>query len=141
MYFIAYNIIIYNVRLTFCLPHMNVWFGYGPAKINVFFFSINQYMCFTSIKKCYFNLNNKLLEVDNKLKSRNLSMTQWTARAESIKNVVWILFEDILFILFKLINDTYIDNKIRAQALGFDNEWYHLILYYVFIYLMKHIMC
>lgn len=78
-------------------------------------------MFFNSSTKCYFYLNNKLLEVDIKLKLRNLSMTRWTARAESIK-AVWILFEYILDVLKELINDTNIDNKTRAQALGLEKK-------------------
>ncbi|KAF0748483.1 zinc finger MYM-type protein 1-like, partial [Aphis craccivora] len=74
----------------------------------------------TSTKR-YFYLNNKLLEVDIKLKLRNLSMTRWTARAESIK-AVWVLFEYILDVLRELINDTNIDNKTRAQALVLNEQ-------------------
>jgi len=48
-------------------------------------------------------------------------MTRWTARAESIK-AVWILFEYILDVLKELINDTNIDNKTRAQALGLEKK-------------------
>jgi len=66
----------------------------------------------------YFYLNNKLLEVDIKLKLRNLSMTQ----------AVWVLFEYILDVLKELINGTNIDNKARAQALGLEKKCYHLIL-------------
>jgi len=78
----------------------------------VIFFSVLEalYVFFTSSIKRYFYLNNELLEVDIKLKLRNLSMTRWTARAESIK-AVWVLFEYILDVLKELINDTNIDNK------------------------------
>jgi len=93
------------------------------------FFSVLEslYVFFTSSTKRYFYLNNKLLEVDIKLKLRNLSMTRRTARAESIK-AVWVLFEYILDVLKELINDTNIDNKTRAQALGLEKKCYHLIL-------------
>jgi hypothetical protein len=75
------------------------------------------------------------LEIYIKLKLRNLSITRWTARAESIK-AVWVLFEYILDVLKKLINDTNIDNKTRAQ--GFEKKML-LFDFIVSIYLMKHI--
>lgn len=57
------------------------------------FFSVLEslYVFFTSSTKRYYYLNNKLLEVHIKLKLCNLSMTRWTARAESIKTVGFYL--------------------------------------------------
>lgn len=137
------RIVGHNIPFIPCQAHRTNTFIEHSCSVSTtisHFFSVLEslYVFFTSSTKRYFYLNNKLLEVDTKLKLRNLSMTRWTARAESIK-AVWVLFEYILDVLKELINDTNIDNKTRAQALGLEKKMLSFD-FIVCIYLMKHIM-
>ena len=48
---------------------------------------------------------------------RNLSLTRWTARAESLL-AMWILYEVLIEVLRKISNDDSVDAKGKAAATG-----------------------
>ena len=48
---------------------------------------------------------------------RNLSLTRWTARAESLR-VIWISYEAVIEVLRKILNDGSVDVKGKAAATG-----------------------
>ena len=48
---------------------------------------------------------------------RNLSLTSWTARAESLL-AMWILYEALIEVLRKISNDDSVDAKEKAAATG-----------------------
>ena len=48
---------------------------------------------------------------------RNLSLTRWTARAESLR-AMWISYETVIDVLRKISNDDSVDAKGKAAATG-----------------------
>jgi len=53
---------------------------------------------------------NKLNEIENSLKLRNLSQTRWTARAEALKSL-WTSYPIIIDALDNIVEEKKIDKK------------------------------
>ncbi len=71
------------------------------------------YVFFTSSTKRYFVFQQHVKDIDGALELRNLSVTRWTARSESIR-AVWTSFDGILA---ALENQTRVDDrKTKATA-------------------------
>ena len=62
-------------------------------------------------------MNDELENVENSLKLRNLSLTRWTARAESLR-VMWMSYEAVLDVLETISNTASVDAKGKAAATG-----------------------
>ena len=71
------------------------------------------YSFFSGSTKRYAVLHDELQNVENSLMLRNLSLTRWTARAESLR-AMWISYE----VLRKISNDDSVDAKGKAAATG-----------------------
>lgn len=65
--------------------------------------------------------------IENSLQLRNLSKTQWTARAQSIK-FVWVSLDSIIKTLEDMSTSKCSDKNIRTQALGETKKYLKLIL-------------
>jgi len=80
-------------------------------------FSIVQelYVFFSSSTKRYGPLLNKLNEIENSLKLRNLSQTRWTARAEALKSL-WTSYPIIIDVLDNIVEEKKIDKKTKNTA-------------------------
>jgi len=68
------------------------------------------YVFFLSSTKRYEPLLNKLNEIENSLKLRNLSQTRWTARTEALKSL-WISYQIIIDALDNIVEEKKIDKK------------------------------
>ena len=75
------------------------------------------YSSFSGITKRYAVLHDELQNVENSLMLRNLSLTRWTARAESLR-AMWIPYETVIEVLRKISNDGSVDAKEKAAATG-----------------------
>ena len=62
-------------------------------------------------------MNDELQNVENSLMLINLSLTRWTARAESLR-AMWISYEAVIDVLRKISNDDSVDAKGKAAATG-----------------------
>ena len=76
------------------------------------------YSFFSGSTKRYAVLHDELQNVENSLMLRNLSLTRWTARAESLR-AMWISYEAVIEVLRKISNDGFVDAKGKAAATGF----------------------
>ena len=75
------------------------------------------YFFFSVSTKRYAVLHDELQNVENSLMLRNLSLTRWTARAESLR-AMWISYEAVIEVLRKISNDGSVDAKGKAAATG-----------------------
>ena len=75
------------------------------------------YSFFSGSTKRYAVLHDELQNVENSLMLRNLSLTRWTARAESLR-AMWISYEAVIEVLRKISNDGSVDAKGKAAATG-----------------------
>ena len=75
------------------------------------------YSFFSGSTKRYAVLHDELQSVENSLILRNLSLTRWTARAESLR-AMWISYEAVIEVLRKISNDGSVDAKGKAAATG-----------------------
>ena len=75
------------------------------------------YSFFSGSAKQYAVLNDELQNVKNSLMLSNLSLTRWTARAESLR-AIWISYEAVIDVLRKISNDDSVDAKGKAAATG-----------------------
>lgn len=75
------------------------------------------YVFFSSSTKRFHPLLEKLRDIENSLQLRNLSMTRWTARAESLR-AVNSSFEGIIDVLVDISVSRHFDSKTKAKALG-----------------------
>ena len=62
-------------------------------------------------------MNDELENVENSLKLQNLSLTRWTARAESLR-ALWMSYETVLDVLETISNTASVDAKRKAAATG-----------------------
>ncbi len=62
-------------------------------------------------------MHDELQNVENLLILRNLSLTRWTAQAESLR-AMWISYETVIKVLRKISNDGSVDAKGKAAATG-----------------------
>ncbi|KAL4112339.1 hypothetical protein QTP88_016148 [Uroleucon formosanum] len=82
----------------------------------------NLYVFFSASSKRYGLLNIQLSEIENALQLRNVSKTQWTARAESVK-AVWGSLEAIIKSLDEICTDNgHFDKFTRSKALGLQKQ-------------------
>ena len=78
------------------------------------------YTFFSGSTKRYAVLHDELQNVENSLMLRNLSLTRWTARAESLR-AMWISYEAVIEVLRKISNDGSVDAKGKvAKVLRVD---------------------
>ena len=75
------------------------------------------YSSFSGSTKRYAVLHDELQNVENSLMLRNLSLTRWTARAESLR-AMWISYETVIEVLRKISNDGSVDAKGKPAATG-----------------------
>ena len=75
------------------------------------------YAFFSGSTKRHSLLNDELENVENSLKLRNLSLTRWTARAESLR-AMWMSYEAVLDVLETISNTASVDAKGKAAATG-----------------------
>ena len=77
------------------------------------------YSFFSGSTKRYAVLHDELQNVENSLMLRNLFLTRWTARAESLRAMcTWISYEAVIEVLRKISNDDSVDAKGKAAATG-----------------------
>ena len=75
------------------------------------------YAFFSGSTKRHSLLNDELENAENSLKLRNLSLTRWTARAESLR-AMWVSYEAVLDVLETISNTASVDAKGKAAATG-----------------------
>lgn len=83
-------------------------------------------------------LEEKIQDVENALKLRNLSKTRWTARAESIR-AVWTSYEAIISALSTVQHSVDFDNSTKVAASGLYNKMMS-VDFVMSIMFMKNIM-
>jgi len=103
-------------------------------------FSIIQelYVFFSSSTKRYGPLLNKLNEIENSLKLRNLSQTRWTARAEALKSL-WASYPIIIEALDDIVEEKKIDKKTKNTAFSLSKKLVS-VDFVVSLMFMKNIM-
>eukprot|EP00102_Acyrthosiphon_pisum_P018532 XP_016655742.1 PREDICTED: zinc finger MYM-type protein 1-like [Acyrthosiphon pisum] len=103
-------------------------------------FSIIQelYVFFSSSTKRYGPLLNKLNEIENSLKLRNLSQTRWTARAEALKSL-WTSYPIIIDALDNIVEENKIDKKTKNTAFSLSKKLVS-VDFVVSLMFMKNIM-
>ena len=75
------------------------------------------YAFFSGSTKRHSLLNDELENVENSLKLRNLSLTRWTASAESLR-AMWMSYEAVLDVLEAISKTASLDAKGKAAATG-----------------------
>ena len=75
------------------------------------------YAFFAGSTKRYASLHDQLENVENALRLRNLSLTRWTARAESLQ-AMWISYEAVMDVLEQISTTDSVDAKGKAAATG-----------------------
>jgi len=81
---------------------------------------------------------NKLNEIENSLKLRNLSQTRWTARAEALKSL-WTSYPIIIDALDNIVEEKKIDKNTKNTAFSLTKKLVS-VDFVVSLMFMKNIM-